>query len=72
MASPKTNPLIVKQAEELYKLIGIPLVEEVETPAYDPLTVLPIEKDKYSGKEIEEKLHWTRLSINSNFGCIVD
>jgi len=61
----------VKEAEELFLKLGINYNQEQIAPTYfgkfltDPLVVRK-EEDK------KDKLIWTRLSINSDIGCIVE
>lgn len=58
----------VQEAEVLYKLLGIntstqqPALSETAPVIPGPLP------ERNNEKEVE--FHWTRLSINSNIGCI--
>lgn len=60
----------IKEAIELYKKLGIDS-SKGSMPEMDELFSSESKIDLESPKK-KEKLHWTRLSINSNFGCVVD
>jgi hypothetical protein len=59
----------IQEANELFKRLGIdtnnePNFENGNSPCYQTDT------DESEGSKIE--FHWTRLSNNSNIGCITD
>jgi len=59
----------IKEAEDLFKTIGI--TEEQEEEQY--FSEIPTYSENSNPEEKQEpKFHWTRLSINSNSGCIID
>ncbi len=58
----------IKEAEKLYKKIG--LENHMEYP--DPKDMLKQSPLPQENQFKDQKFHWTRLSINSNFGCIVE
>jgi hypothetical protein len=62
----------VKEAEELFLKLGIDdnKIQKEYTYLSDFLTSLPtFNKEVHENKN---KLIWTRLSINSNIGCIIE
>ena len=59
-----------QEAIDLYKKIGIEINESEDSD----LLYTPIFPDYQRQNELEKDIefHWTRLSINSSVGCIVD
>ena len=63
----------IKEVEEFYKLIGLYSTKQSLLEQKDLLRLIQMQKDEPQVQhEKEEKLHWTRLSINSNIGCVVE
>jgi predicted secreted protein len=62
----------VKEAEKLFTELGIDYAQEQAIRRYfdEFLTSQPIVNKEEQDKK--NKLIWTRLSINSNIGCIVE
>lgn len=60
----------IQEATELFNKLGIEIQEEyVSESDYTPF-IAKFQNKGDPNKETE--FHWTRLSINSNIGCIVD
>lgn len=57
-----------QEAKDLFKQIGI--LEQQEDD-YSFSEIPSFSENSNSNKE-DSKFHWTRLSINSNNGCIID
>lgn len=60
----------IQEATELFKMIGIETQEEDKTEI-DYMPSIPEFQEK-SDQDKEIEYHWTRLSINSNIGCIAE
>jgi len=60
----------IQEATDLFKLIGI----ETKDEEFSDLNFLPTlpEFQKKLDQEKDLEFHWTRLSINSNIGCIAE
>ncbi|GJM28758.1 MAG: hypothetical protein DHS20C17_13930 [Cyclobacteriaceae bacterium] len=58
----------IKEAVELFIKLGI----EPNRSTFQTQNSFQIPDNDEESSEKKEKLHWTRLSINSNQGCIID
>lgn len=60
----------IQEANDFYKMIGIKTYNDYSNDTdFNPF-LSEDEKKNNPLKEVE--YHWTRLSINSNIGCIAD
>lgn len=70
---PKDAPsLVLKEAEELYNLLGISEVREESYGVYEKYHLYPLQVEDPNQIDKIEKLTWTRLSINSNNLSIIE
>ncbi len=58
----------IQEAKDLFGQIGI---TEQQEDDYNFSEIPSYSENSNSNKE-DSKFHWTRLSINSNNGCIID
>jgi hypothetical protein len=59
----------IREAAELFEEIGLDPKKEVDI---NYITYTPLENLILKQNYTEEKLHWTRLSNNSNIGYVID
>ncbi|MBC6408873.1 MAG: hypothetical protein GDA42_00165 [Ekhidna sp.] len=57
-----------KEAQELYDRYEIKPVEYDDYPSVE----IPSFNENSNSKDKEPKYHWTRLSINSSGGCVIE
>lgn len=59
----------IKEAEELFLKLDIDYGKDSEDCPKEYFPIQPVIREQ---NEKKPKLFWTRLSINSNLGCIVE
>lgn len=59
----------IKEAKDLFETIGI-TYEQVDENYFSEIPTFS--ENSNPEKKQPPKFHWTRLSINSNSGCIID
>ncbi len=72
MQPAKITKTILKEAEDLYELIELDPSKMIFIEYVDIYKLYPLQFEEPQKNEIEQKLSWTRLSINSNTGSIVE